>query len=569
MEIISYLRSKNLQFEQVNGGDKPQARLRTCVFCGDNGNHFYINIDTGQYYCHKCAAAGSIYSLEKHLGDVAAVYSFNDIPSPNGRKKEEPSTAIEDRLVDAHNGVFTNERVVNYLMGRRFSPDAVLHFKIGYIPPDEDGVDWITYPYIIGGKLKNIKMRSIPPHKKMFRRISGGESPLFNEDVLAEQNEEIIITEGEADCVVLWSRGMHNVVGATVGAKGIINNWIDKLDKFQRIYFAYDSDIDGIQGAQKFAARLGIERCYIIKLPCKDVNQYFIDGGTREGFLELKTAAKRPDVESVKSIGGLLQESIVKLYSGGAIDENELDFPWPSVSKLTGKLKPGDMFVVAARPGVGKTTFAFNMLYGLAKNGIPCMLFELEMRPERILPRIVQLHTKIPDVNNIEVLSRAYHEMSEFPFYFAYKFDKLTFDVVADTVRMCVRRYGIKFLVFDNLHFLVRGQDQTREVSVAIRAFKMLAEDVGIPIMVVARPRKTKSTIIDSEDLKDSADIEGDSDYVLLLHRKKRKEEAQDKDVDGIFFPEMLVRVDKSRWSGGGDAWLLVDDTIAEIKEIH
>jgi len=52
---------------------------------------------------------------------------------------------------------------------------------------------------------------------------------------------------------------------------------------------------------------------------------------------------------------------------------------------------PGDLIVLASRPGVGKSSFAFNLLYYYARAGIPSLLFTLEMRPERILPRLAAL----------------------------------------------------------------------------------------------------------------------------------------------------------------------------------
>jgi hypothetical protein len=104
----------------------------------------------------------------------------------------------------------------------------------------------------------------------------------------------------------------------------------------------------------------------------------------------------------------------------------------------------------------------------------------------------------------IEVLRKAYDELMDVPLYFAYVYKKPTYDVCADTIRSCVRRYGIQFVVFDNLHFLVRSvSDQVREVSLITQNFKLLAEELGIPIILIARPRKGTNKIITNMDLKD------------------------------------------------------------------
>jgi replicative DNA helicase len=145
--------------------------------------------------------------------------------------------------------------------------------------------------------------------------------------------------------------------------------------------------------------------------------------------------------------------------------------------------------------------------------GVPSLIFSLEMRPERLMPRLVARHSHMDSkkVFAIEVLRKAYDELMDVPLYFAYVYKKPTYDVCADTIRSCVRRYGIQFVVFDNLHFLVRSvSDQVREVSLITQNFKLLAEELGIPIVLIARPRKGTNKIITNMDLKDSSDIEAD-----------------------------------------------------------
>ncbi len=101
-----------------------------------------------------------------------------------------------------------------------------------------------------------------------------------------------------------------------------------------------------------------------------------------------------------------------------------------------------------------------------------------------------------------------------------------------------------------------------------MQGFKLLAEELAIPILLIARPRKTNNKIITNEDLKDSADIESDADGVFLLHRESKKsQEGNYVGEDGIFAPELLVRVSKARYSSGGDAHLIMDDKQCRVSE--
>jgi len=495
------------------------------------------------------------------------VKSFEQLVPEN---PEEDVSSLMAQVELSYRELFTNKTALEYLLKeRKFSIGAIKYFKLG-VEPSPTG-DWLWYPYWKKGMVKNVKMRTIPPTDKAFRRWKGGESLLFNEDAIDETSSELILTEGESDCIGLWSKGIRNVVGVTIGAKGIRAEWIDKLDKYERIYFAYDTDIAGNAGAGKFANRLGLERCWRITLPngCKDVNEFFATGHTLGEWSDLVGRATRFDVESVRSLSKVLQDSIVSLYNN-TDDSGGLSFPWDNLNRLAGKMQPGDLWIIASKPKVGKTTFSFNVAYNLAKQNIPILLWSLEMRPERMIPRIVALHLRkdSQEVNNFEDMTRAYQEMREIPFYFAYGYRKLDFQYIADTIRQSLRRYGIQFVVFDNLHFLARSKDHmTQEISIASQNFKLLAEELSIPILVIARPKKTGGKMMQSEDLAWSADIEADADAVILLHREEKQIEGL-ATTEGVFEEDTLVRINRVRYTAGGTTHLRMVDAEARFEQL-
>ena len=563
-EILRYLDQKGWKYKIA--GD--QVVLQICPYCKDRGGtHFYISLETGQNYCHHCDAKGSLYSLKTWTGDLMPVKSFEQLVPEN---PEEDVSSLMAQVELSYRELFTNKTALEYLLKeRKFSIGAIKYFKLG-VEPSPTG-DWLWYPYWKKGMVKNVKMRTIPPTDKAFRRWKGGESLLFNEDAIDETSSELILTEGESDCIGLWSKGIRNVVGVTIGAKGIRAEWIDKLDKYERIYFAYDTDIAGNAGAGKFANRLGLERCWRITLPngCKDVNEFFATGHTLGEWSDLVGRATRFDVESVRSLSKVLQDSIVSLYNN-TDDSGGLSFPWDNLNRLAGKMQPGDLWIIASKPKVGKTTFSFNVAYNLAKQNIPILLWSLEMRPERMIPRIVALHLRkdSQEVNNFEDMTRAYQEMREIPFYFAYGYRKLDFQYIADTIRQSLRRYGIQFVVFDNLHFLARSKDHmTQEISIASQNFKLLAEELSIPILVIARPKKTGGKMMQSEDLAWSADIEADADAVILLHREEKQIEGL-ATTEGVFEEDTLVRINRVRYTAGGTTHLRMVDAEARFEQL-
>jgi len=177
------------------------------------------------------------------------------------------------------------------------------------------------------------------------------------------------------------------------------------------------------------------------------------------------------------------------------------------------------------------------------------------------------LRTAEEDMNP-SLLVSGYQKMAGWPLYLGYNYKKCSADLIFDTIRLAWKRYGIEAVVFDNLHYLSRDiQHQTQEIGLITRTFKMLAEELEMPVFLIAQPRKIeRDAIMGIEDLKDSSSIGADADQVIVLWRKKTKanEGAQES-----FESNMLVRVDASRYKSGGETVLHFEGSTGEIREIY
>jgi len=575
MTALEYIHNKHLAHKIQSG----QIVLKECPFCGDHKNHFYMDQkEAGPFKCHKCNETGNLITLQKHFGDYEphrGTKRTNQGPQgavkqafPNDQKKAPPD---DQKAVGAHQLLMTDKDALAYLTETRgIGFEAIEQFKLGVV--EKNGRKWLSIPHYFKGKLQNIKYRSLPPAEKTFRRIEGCPSILFNADSI-EGSKELFLTEGEIDGISLWHQGIKNIIGATTGAGSFDPAWIDQLAKVPKIYICYDQDEPGQKGAREVARRLGYDRCFNVNLPeGQDINDYFKEHDIFE-FQAIVNEARQFDVAGIMSF----QDGLRKFKAEQSKPEQNIGIQteWKSVNTLikTG-FQPGDLIVLSAPPKTGKTSFALQTVTFNALQGTPGLFFCLEMRPMRIIHKIIQSETMSETIgpDQISYVQDAFRGK---PLYLGYCYTKPDLNGIIETLRAAIKRYGLKFVVFDHLHFLCRSiSNQVQEVGLAVQAFKFLAEEMEVPIILIAQPRKIEpGKIMTAQDLKDSSSIFSDCDHLIILHRERigsTEKEIKDGNLhDQAYDPVTLVRVEASRYGPGGEALLHFHGQCSYFDEIQ
>jgi replicative DNA helicase len=226
------------------------------------------------------------------------------------------------------------------------------------------------------------------------------------------------------------------------------------------------------------------------------------------------------------------------------------------LDELTAGWKAGEMIVLAARPGQGKTalalTFARHVLdqrYDEAsdswkKPGHPVGMFSLEMTNEQLMLRLLasygseslqRIRQGDLDEHSLQKLRMIAGDMKEWPLYLDDS-SFLTINQLRGKARRMKERFGIEMLVIDYLQLLRSESAQAKdnrqnEVAEISRGIKALAKELKIPIIILAQlNRRSEENKGEPalHNLRESGAIEQDADVVLLLHRP----DAQ-KDQDG------------------------------------
>jgi replicative DNA helicase len=229
------------------------------------------------------------------------------------------------------------------------------------------------------------------------------------------------------------------------------------------------------------------------------------------------------------------------------------------LDELTAGWKSGEMIVLAARPGQGKTalalTFAKHALdqrYDEAtdawrKPGHSVGMFSLEMTNEQLMLRLLASHAseRLQDIRQgtldehaLQKLRLVAADMKEWPLYLDDS-SFLTINQLRGKARRMKDRYGIEMLVIDYLQLLRSESAQAKdnrqnEVAEISRGIKALAKELEIPIIILAQLNRRSEEAGKGKNepalhnLRESGAIEQDADVVLLLHRPDAE-----KDEDG------------------------------------
>ena len=214
----------------------------------------------------------------------------------------------------------------------------------------------------------------------------------------------------------------------------------------------------------------------------------------------------------------------------------------PSLNRYTTGWKAGQMITVAAETGVGKSVFAINSAVAAMQAGKSVLFFSLEMSVEEINDRIVASVSSIPmndlkqgilEDSNQRILDESIADLSKAKLTIDFDAKQTIDGIRAKALKKAQSEEGLDFIVIDYLQLITpTGRFSSRQEAVAdiSRNMKLLAKQLGVPIMVLAQMNRSKDE--SSEDgmpklsgIRESGAIAQDSDVVILLHRNKSSDE--------------------------------------------
>lgn len=228
------------------------------------------------------------------------------------------------------------------------------------------------------------------------------------------------------------------------------------------------------------------------------------------------------------------------------------------VDKLFCGLRGGDLIILAARPAVGKTSFAMNLAANAAKIGSTVVLFSLEMSSVQITQRIIASEAQVPlhrlrsgQLSEADMLAIVNAEAGLTANNTLYIDDSpsLTITELRTKARRLFRDVKNGLIIVDYLQLMqpVIPRPNARQVEVAeiSRGLKVLAKELDIPIIALSQLSRSIDQRGDKRpmlsDLRESGSIEQDADIVMFLDRSTSEAEAESDKRPDLGEAELIV----------------------------
>lgn len=295
--------------------------------------------------------------------------------------------------------------------------------------------------------------------------------------------------------------------------------------------------------------------------------QHIIDSAEKQIF----DLVQRKNDKGIYPVSEVLVEAINKIeelfknktkITGVPTGFVDLDF------KTTG-LQPSDLIIIGARPAMGKTSFALNIVQHAAMRAkIPVAVFSLEMSKEQLVNKMIwseacvdshRVRTGTLDDEDWGKIARVIGPLSEAPIYIDDTSGISIMEIRAKARRLKMKK-NLGLIIIDYLQLMEgkgRSESRQQEISEISRSLKILAKEISVPIIALSQLSRSAESRSDHRpvlsDLRESGAIEQDADLVMFLHR----DDYYNQDSEKKNMAEIIIAKNRNGATGVTElAWL-------------
>ncbi len=515
-----------------------------CNHCGSSdGNSLY---DDGHTYCHVC------HTHDNGNGSVLT------------KRETKPMTKDLE---------FYDNATASAISDRGISSAVCLKYGV------KQDVNKHYYPYFDNdGVLSAIKIRLVS--SKSFS-IAGdfNSTMLFGQNCFPKGGRYLTICEGELDALSAFQMmgAKYPVVSIRNGASAALKDCkaqYEYIDSFENIVLCFDGDEAGQKAMQSVAELFGGKvKMMKVRTGLKDASDYLKIKADKE-FVDDWWRAEQyvPD--------GIIQGSTLWEVVSKPIDKAEVDYPYSGINKLTYGIRKGELVMITAGSGLGKSQFLREIVWHIlskTEDNIGMMFLEEGVRKTaRSLMSLAlnkPIHLPDVDVTEEELRDGFTRTLGTDRLYLFDHFGSSTLDNIVNRVRYMAKGLGCGYVVLDHISIIVSGGDvgdERKALDAIMTRLRMLVQETGISLICVSHLKRPsdrgheEGAATSLAQLRGSGSIAQLSDIVIGLERNGQATDMVERNTTH-------VRVLKNRFSGytGGACDLLYNPSTGRMLEIQ
>lgn len=380
---------------------------------------------------------------------------------------------------------------------------------------------------------------------------------LFGQHLWGQGGKKIVITEGEIDCMTVsqmqgnkWP--VVSIPNGADGAKVALSKHLEWLETFEEIILMFDMDKPGRKAVEECAPLFTPGKCKVAVLSMKDPNELLLAGRGQEIVTAIWQAKEyRPDgiIDGSEITADFLQEPI----AGYAIN-------YPKLDMMIGGLREGELTLLTAGSGIGKSTLVRELAYALHQDHqLKIGNIYLEENLKKTSQGYVAIHNNVPlgDLRrNPKLLTpeqweKSLDEVVRQRMFFYDHFGSLEADNLLSKIRYLRVGLGCNFVVLDHISIVVSGSEgsgegERRDIDKLMTNLRSLIEQTGLGVIAIVhlkqpegKPHEEGGRVTLSQ-LRGSGSLKQLSDNVIAL---ERDQQSANSDIS-------LIRVLKCREFG-------------------
>jgi replicative DNA helicase len=300
-----------------------------------------------------------------------------------------------------------------------------------------------------------------------------------------------------------------------------------------------------------------------------------VDEALDQAEKKIFQATQAPSSQKFRAIGNALSEAWERFehLSENPQDKRGVPSGFTALDNVLAGFQKSDLIILAARPSMGKTTFALDIARNAALlHGASVGIFSLEMSDQQLVDRMLaaeagvdswKLRTgRLSNDDEYDALQKAMQKLHTAPIHII---DEAAMNIVKmrSAARRLKNEQGLDMLIVDYLQLmsptLSKGSDSmVQQITEISRSLKILAKEMEIPVIALSqlsRAVEQRGGKPRLSDLRDSGSIEQDADVVMFIHREDKMN--KDKESERPNIAEILV--EKHRNGPVGSAELYFD----------